>query len=84
MGTAMGLLAWILVGLLAGWIASRVVGSRRGLIGKLVIGLIGSLIGGFIFSKLNVAVVPDFWGALITATVGAVVFLLVWQGIRRD
>lgn len=80
----MSFLAWILIGLLAGWIASRVVGSRRGLIGKLVIGLIGSLVGGFIFSKLNVAVVPDFWGELITATVGAVVFLLVWQGIRRD
>jgi uncharacterized membrane protein YeaQ/YmgE (transglycosylase-associated protein family) len=79
----MGILAWILVGLLAGWIASRVVGSRRGLIGKLVIGLIGSLVGGFVFSKLNVAVVPDFWGALITASVGAVIFLLIWEGLRR-
>jgi uncharacterized membrane protein YeaQ/YmgE (transglycosylase-associated protein family) len=79
----MGILAWILVGLLAGWIASRVVDSRRGLIGKLVIGLIGSLVGGFVFSKLNVAVVPDFWGALITASVGAVIFLLIWEGLRR-
>ena len=79
----MGFLAWILVGLLAGWIASRVVGSRRGLIGKLVVGLLGSMIGGFVFSKLGVAVVPDFWGALITATIGAVIFLLVWEGLRR-
>jgi uncharacterized membrane protein YeaQ/YmgE (transglycosylase-associated protein family) len=80
----MGILTWILVGLLAGWIASRIVGSRRGLIGKLVVGLVGSMIGGFVFSKLNVAVVPDFWGALITSTIGAVIFLLIWQGIRRE
>jgi uncharacterized membrane protein YeaQ/YmgE (transglycosylase-associated protein family) len=80
----MSFLAWIFVGLLAGWIASRVVGSRRGLIGKLVIGLVGSLIGGFVFSKLNIAVVPDFWGALITATIGAVIFLLIWEGLRRN
>jgi uncharacterized membrane protein YeaQ/YmgE (transglycosylase-associated protein family) len=80
----MGVLTWIIVGLLAGWIASRVVGSRRGLIGKLVIGLVGSMIGGFVFSKLNVTVVPDFWGALITATIGAVIFLLIWEGLRRS
>jgi uncharacterized membrane protein YeaQ/YmgE (transglycosylase-associated protein family) len=80
----MSFLAWIIVGLLAGWIASRVVGSRRGLIGKLIIGLLGSMIGGFVFSKLNIAVVPDFWGALITATIGAVIFLLIWEGLRRS
>lgn len=79
----MGVLAWIVIGLVAGWIASRVVGSRRGLIGKLVIGLVGSTIGGFVFSKLNIAVVPDFWGALITASIGAVIFLLIWEGLRR-
>ena len=35
--------------------------------------------GRLSFSKLNVQVVPDFWGALITATIGALVFLLIWQ-----
>jgi uncharacterized membrane protein YeaQ/YmgE (transglycosylase-associated protein family) len=45
--------------------------------------LIGSLFGGFLFSKLGVRVVPDFWGELITATIGAVVFLALWQAIRR-
>jgi uncharacterized membrane protein YeaQ/YmgE (transglycosylase-associated protein family) len=29
-------------------------------------------------------VVPDFWGALITATIGAVIFLLIWEGLRRN
>ena len=45
--------------------------------------LIGSLFGGFLFSKLGVRIVPDFWGELITATIGAVVFLALWQAIRR-
>jgi uncharacterized membrane protein YeaQ/YmgE (transglycosylase-associated protein family) len=39
--------------------------------------------GGFLFSKLGVQVAPNFWGELITATLGAVVFLLLWQAVRR-
>jgi uncharacterized membrane protein YeaQ/YmgE (transglycosylase-associated protein family) len=49
-----------------------------------MIGLIGAVLGGFLFSKLNVQVVPDFWGALITATIGAVVFRLIWQAVSRS
>ena len=37
----------------------------------------------YLFEKLNVVVVQDFGGNLITATIGAVVFLLIWQAIRR-
>jgi uncharacterized membrane protein YeaQ/YmgE (transglycosylase-associated protein family) len=47
------------------------------------VGLIGSLLGGFLFGKLGIHVVPDFWGELITATIGAVVLLFLWQAIRR-
>jgi uncharacterized membrane protein YeaQ/YmgE (transglycosylase-associated protein family) len=79
----MGVLAWIVIGLLAGWIAARLTNAPHGLIRNLIVGLIGALVGGFLFEKLNVAVVQDFWGNLITATVGAVVFLLIWQAIRR-
>jgi uncharacterized membrane protein YeaQ/YmgE (transglycosylase-associated protein family) len=45
-------------------------------------GLVGAIVGGFLFEKLKLEVVPDFWGNLITATVGAVVFLLIWRAIR--
>jgi uncharacterized membrane protein YeaQ/YmgE (transglycosylase-associated protein family) len=45
--------------------------------------LIGALVGGYLFEKLNVVVVQDFGGNLITATIGAMVFLLVRQAIRR-
>ena len=79
----MGVLAWILIGLIAGWLAAKITNAPRGLLRNLIVGLVGSLLGGFLFSKLGVRVVPDFWGELITATIGAVVFLALWQAIRR-
>jgi uncharacterized membrane protein YeaQ/YmgE (transglycosylase-associated protein family) len=79
----MGVIAWIIIGLVAGWIAAKLTNAPHGLIRNLIVGLIGGLVGGFLFEKLNVTVVQDFWGNLITATIGAVVFLLIWQAIRR-
>ena len=79
----MGVLAWILIGLIAGYLAAKVTNAPRGILRNLIIGLIGSLFGGFLFTKLGLHVMPDFWGELITATIGAVVFLALWQAIRR-
>jgi uncharacterized membrane protein YeaQ/YmgE (transglycosylase-associated protein family) len=79
----MDVIAWIVIGLVAGWLAARITDSPRGLLRNLAVGLIGSLVGGFLARKLNIAVVPDFWGELITAVVGAVIFLLLWRAIRK-
>jgi uncharacterized membrane protein YeaQ/YmgE (transglycosylase-associated protein family) len=79
----MGVLAWIVIGLIAGFVAAKLTNAPHGLVRNLIVGLIGALVGGFLFEKLNVVVVQDFWGNLITATIGAVVFLLLWQAIRR-
>ena len=79
----MGIFAWIIIGLLAGWLAAKITESPHGLIRNLVVGLVGSLLGGFLFTKLGLHIVPDFWGELITAIVGAVVLLFVLQAIRR-
>ena len=54
-----------------------------GIIAWIIIGLVGAVVGGFIFSKLNIAVTQDFWGSLITATIGAVIFLAIWRAIRK-
>jgi uncharacterized membrane protein YeaQ/YmgE (transglycosylase-associated protein family) len=78
----MGILAWIVIGLVAGWLAHAVLGGRGGLFGNIAVGLIGSIVGGFLFEKLNLHVMPVFWGNLITATIGAIVFLLIWRAIR--
>ena len=79
----MGVMAWIAIGLIAGWLAARLTDSRRGLLRNLAIGLVGSILGGFLARKLGIQVVPDFWGELVTAIIGATIFLLVWQAIRR-
>jgi uncharacterized membrane protein YeaQ/YmgE (transglycosylase-associated protein family) len=76
-------IAWIIVGLIAGWLATQILGRRGGLLYNLAVGLVGAIVGGFLFEKLRLEVVPDFWGNLITATIGAVVFLLIWRAIRR-
>jgi len=79
----MGVIAWIVVGLIAGWLAHVILGGRGGIFGNIAVGLVGAILGGFLFEKLNLHVMPDFWGNLITATIGAIVFLLIWRAIRR-
>ena len=79
----MGIIAWIFIGLIAGWLAHIILGGRGGIFGNLAVGLVGAIVGGFLFEKLNLHVMPDFWGNLITATIGAIVFLLIWRAIRR-
>jgi uncharacterized membrane protein YeaQ/YmgE (transglycosylase-associated protein family) len=79
----MGIFAWIMVGLIAGWIAAKITDAPHGLLRNLAVGLLGAVIGGFLFEKLGIEIVPGFLGGLITATIGATVFLLVWQAVRR-
>lgn len=71
----MSVLYFILIGLLAGWIAGQLMqGSGFGLVGNLVIGVVGAVIGGFIFRLLGV--VPfGLIGELLMAVIGAMVLL---------
>ena len=79
----MGVIAWIIIGLIAGWLEQVILGGRGGFLGNIAVGLVGAIFGGFLFEKLNLHVMPDFWGNLITATIGAVLFLVIWRAIRR-
>ena len=79
----LGVLAWIAIGLIAGWLAAKITNAPRGLLRNLVVGLLGAMLGGFLFTRLGLNVMPDFWGQLITAVVGAVVLLFLLQVIRR-
>ena len=78
----MGIISWIIIGLIAGWLAHTLLGGRGGIFGNIAVGLVGAIFGGFLFEKLNLVVMLDFWGNLITATIGAIVFLLIWRAIR--
>ena len=79
----LGVFAWIVIGLIAGWIAAKITGAERGLLRNLVVGLLGAILGGFLLTKLGLSVMPDFWGQLITAVIGAVVLLFIVQAVRR-
>ena len=71
------------MGLIAGWLATRILGGRSSILHNLAVGLVGAIVGGLVFTNLGVQVAPNFFGSLITATIGAVVFLLIWRAIRR-
>jgi uncharacterized membrane protein YeaQ/YmgE (transglycosylase-associated protein family) len=72
-------LAWIVIGLIAGAIASRVVAGRGfGCLADIVVGVAGALIGGFLLSALfGASGTVGFWGSLIVAFIGAAALLAV-------
>ena len=75
---------WIIIGLIAGWIAEKVTQSRHGILTNLVVGLVGALIGGWIMSLLGFSYdTTRFWPSLIVAAGGAIVLLLVLHFIFR-
>ena len=80
----MNLLACIAVGILAGWLAERITGRDHGLLTNLFVGILGSLIGGVLFTGLmGFRYVEGFnLASIATATVGAVILLAVFGGIR--
>ena len=82
----MGILSWIVVGLIAGFLAGVVVkGGGFGLIGDIIVGVIGGLLGGWIATTfLNMGPMTGInLGSILIAFVGAVILLLVLRLIRR-
>jgi uncharacterized membrane protein YeaQ/YmgE (transglycosylase-associated protein family) len=79
----MDLLTWIIVGLVAGVLASIVVGGGFGIIGDIIIGIVGAFIGGWIFRQLGVtSPFGGLAGTIFVAFIGAVVLLFVLRLIR--
>ncbi|HLQ61367.1 MAG TPA: GlsB/YeaQ/YmgE family stress response membrane protein [Candidatus Acidoferrales bacterium] len=73
-----GLLAWIVVGLIAGAVASRVVAGRGfGCLADIVVGIVGAFVGGFLISQFLPGTTVGFVGSIIVAFVGAAVLLAV-------
>ena len=76
-------LLWIAVGLVAGWLASAVVGGGYGVIGDIVIGIVGAFLGGMIFRGLHVhSPIGGLPGTIFIAFIGAVALLLILRLIR--
>jgi len=76
------IIAWVVVGLIAGWLAGTIMGGRRGLLGNVVLGVIGALVGGFVGSALFGWDVTGFnVSTILLATVGAIVFVAILRAI---
>jgi uncharacterized membrane protein YeaQ/YmgE (transglycosylase-associated protein family) len=71
----------LVVGLIAGLLASRVVGSGRGVLVDVVIGVIGAFLGRWLFGLLDINLGPGVLPLIIEAFVGAVILLLIWAGL---
>lgn len=79
----MAFLSFLLIGLIAGWLAGKVMkGSGYGIVGDLVIGIIGALLGGYVFGLLGIVTV-SFIGQIITATVGAILLVVLIRAIKK-
>jgi uncharacterized membrane protein YeaQ/YmgE (transglycosylase-associated protein family) len=77
------LLLWLVVGLIAGWLASAVVGGGYGLVGDIVVGIVGSFLGGLIFHGLHIGVpFRGLAGTILVAFIGAVVLLVLLRLVR--
>jgi uncharacterized membrane protein YeaQ/YmgE (transglycosylase-associated protein family) len=80
----MNLLWFLVVGLVAGWLAGVLVkGGGFGLVGDLVVGVIGAFLGGWLFSTLGASAGGGLLGSIIVATIGAVVLLFIVRLIKR-
>ena len=81
----MNVIACIVVGLLAGWLAERITGRNHGLLTNLIVGIVGALIGGFLIGNLLGFQYAEGFNlpSILVATVGAVVLLAIFGGFQN-
>jgi uncharacterized membrane protein YeaQ/YmgE (transglycosylase-associated protein family) len=79
-----GLVYWIIVGLVAGWLAGVVMkGGGFGIVADIVLGILGAVVGGWIFSMLGIGAGSGIVGSVVVAFVGAVVLVGITRVLRR-
>jgi uncharacterized membrane protein YeaQ/YmgE (transglycosylase-associated protein family) len=77
------LIWFLLIGLIAGWLAGLVMkGGPGGILGDMIVGVIGALLGGWLFGVLGISA-GGLLGAIVTAFVGACVFIAILRVVRR-
>lgn len=80
----MGIIIWLIVGAIAGWLAGMVVkGGGFGLIGDIIVGIVGGLIAGWLLPRLGIFIGGGFVGDVINAFIGAVILLIILRLIKR-
>jgi uncharacterized membrane protein YeaQ/YmgE (transglycosylase-associated protein family) len=84
-GKFMSIIAWIVLGLIAGFIASKIVNkSGEGVLLDIVLGIVGAVLGGYLFQTFGMAGVTGVnLYSILVAVVGAIVFLVIYHAIFR-
>jgi uncharacterized membrane protein YeaQ/YmgE (transglycosylase-associated protein family) len=78
------ILVFLIVGAVAGWLAGLIVkGGGFGLIGNMVVGIIGALVAGWVLPQLHIQLATGTVGAIVDATIGAVIVLVILSLIKR-
>ena len=79
----MSIIAWLVVGLIAGWIGSLIVNRRgEGFLGDILVGAVGAFVGGFLFHMFgHTGVTGINLYSILVAAVGAVVVLVIWHAV---
>jgi len=80
----MGIIAWIIVGAVAGWLAGLIVkGAGFGLLGNIVVGIVGAVVAGWLLPQLGIRLGVGMVGEIINAAIGGIVVLVILSLIRR-
>jgi uncharacterized membrane protein YeaQ/YmgE (transglycosylase-associated protein family) len=81
---AHGIIIWLIVGAIAGWLAGMVVkGGGFGLIGDIIVGIVGAVIAGWLLPQIGIVIGSGIVGAIIDAFIGAVILLIILRLIKR-
>ena len=74
----------LIIGLVAGWLAGKIMGGGFGIIGDIIIGIIGAFIGTWLWGVLHLPMIANFWvSAIVISTVGACILLFIIRLIKR-
>ena len=82
----MGIISWIVLGAIAGFLANMLVGGREGVIGTIILGIVGAVVGGYlaeaIFHKGDVSGInPE---SIVIAVIGAIIVLFVYRAVSKN
>jgi len=80
--SGVGIIGAIIIGILAGWIAEKVMKRNQGLLTNLIVGIVGAILGGFIAARVGI-VYGGFLGSLLVSTLGAILLLAILGALKR-
>ena len=83
-GMLMSIIVWLVVGLIAGFLGSKIVNKRgEGILLDIILGIVGAFVGGFLFSLVGIHSGGSIIFSIVIATIGAIIVLLVYHKLIR-